>query len=207
MVEDNSLTDAEKKSRKKAERERKRLEAREAAEKKKRFALTPEKKRKLKLLIMKMATENLKAETERKLAAKKSYIDSKLQPLPNVSGMNEASLVSMIKDMHRQIVETEEAKYDIEMKIRKHDYEINELTIKVNDIKGKFVKPTLKKVKKIQNKFAKIETKAEPAQDFRANLKSTGKDKFALTEESPEDAEKVNLRDQLKKSKKEEDEE
>jgi len=205
MPEDNSLTDAEKKNRKKAERERKRLEARETAEKKKRFGLTPEKKRKLKLLIMKMATENLKAETEKKLAAKKAYLDSKVKPIGDVHSMNEASLVSMIKDMHRQIVETEEVKYDIEMKIRKHDYEINELTIKVNDIKGKFIKPTLKKVKKIQGKFAKIEPKTEGSSDFRATLKSTGKDKFALTEENEED--KVNLRDQLKKGKKDDEEE
>ena len=32
------------------------------------------------------------------------------------------------------------------------DYEINELTIKVNDIKGKFVKPVLKKVSKTESK-------------------------------------------------------
>jgi len=197
MPEDNSLTDAEKKNRKKAERERKRLEARETAEKKKRFGLTPEKKRKLKLLIMKMATENLKAETERKLQAKKNYIEGKVKEIGDVSNLNEANLVSMVKDMHKQIVETEEAKYDLEMKIRKHDYEINELTIKVNDIKGKFIKPTLKKVKKIQSKFAKIEAKTEGSSDFRATLKSTGKDKFALEEEK--DDGKVNLRDQLKK--------
>jgi len=204
---DEALTDAEKKSRKKAERERKRLEARETAEKKKRFGLTPEKKRKLKLLIMKMATENLKAETEKKLAAKKAYLDSKVKPIGDCGSMNEASLVSLIKDMHRQIVDTEEQKYDLEMKIRKHDYDINELTIKVNDIKGKFIKPTLKKVKKIQGKFAKIEaTKAaEGSSDFRANLKSTGKDKFALTEEKEDDAAK-DLRDQLKKTKHEDEE-
>ncbi len=69
-------------------------------------------------------------------------------------------------------MEQEEAKYDMEMKIRKQDYEvcksdlinvhcflikililkINELTIKVNDIKGKFIKPALKKVNKTQSK-------------------------------------------------------
>ncbi len=43
------LTEQEKKAQKKAERERKRQEARDAAEKKKRFALTPEKKRKLRV--------------------------------------------------------------------------------------------------------------------------------------------------------------
>lgn len=192
----DDLTDAEKKSRKKAERERKRLEAREHAEKKKKFGLTPEKKRKLKLLIMKIATENLKYEAEKKLAAKKNYMDSKLPSLGNPESMNEASLVSLVKDFHAQINQAEEARYDMEMKIRKQDYEINELTIKVNDIKGKFVKPALKKVKKIQSKFAKIEAKTEEKADFRATLKSTGKDKFALDEVSTD--EKVNFRDQLK---------
>lgn len=91
-IQDRPLTEEEKKSRKKAERERKRQEARENAEKKKRFGLTPEKKRKLKLLIMKKANEDLKNEAERKQAAKKSYMDAKVQPLPNLTSLNEGQL-------------------------------------------------------------------------------------------------------------------
>ena len=45
------MTEDEKKARKKVDRERKRQEARDAAEKKKRFGLTPEKKRKLRVRI------------------------------------------------------------------------------------------------------------------------------------------------------------
>lgn len=85
------MTEEEKKSRKKAERERKRQEARENAEKKKRFGLTPEKKRKLKLLIMKKANEDLKNEAEKKAAAKKNYLDAKIQPLPNLGSLNEGN--------------------------------------------------------------------------------------------------------------------
>lgn len=200
MAEDRPLTEEEKKSRKKAERERKRQEARENAEKKKRFGLTPEKKRKLKLLIMKKANEDLKNEAERKSQAKKKYLDEKLQPLPNLSSLNEANLVSICKDLHKNIVDTEEFKYDLEVKIRRQDYDINELTIKVNDIKGKFIKPALKKVNKTQSKFAKLEKLEQSGADFRANLKSTGKDKFAL-EDVTKDDEKVNFRDQLKSAK------
>jgi hypothetical protein len=36
---------------------------------------------------------------------------------------------------------------------------INELNIAVNDLKGKYVKPTLKKVSKYENKFAKLQKK------------------------------------------------
>lgn len=51
-LQDRPLTEDEKKARKKADRERKRQEARDAAEKKKRFGLTPEKKRKLRVCIL-----------------------------------------------------------------------------------------------------------------------------------------------------------
>merc|ERR1711862_61835 len=40
------------------------------------------------------------------------------------------------------------------------DFQINELTISVSDMKGKFIKPTLKKVSKYENKFAKLQEKA-----------------------------------------------
>merc|ERR1711910_314637 len=40
------------------------------------------------------------------------------------------------------------------------DLQINELTISVSDMKGKFIKPTLNKVSKYENKFAKLQEKA-----------------------------------------------
>ena len=94
----------------------------------------------------------MKNEAAKKAAAKKAYLDQKVKPLPELPSLNEANLVSICKELHKQIADAEEAKYDFEMKIRKQDYEINELTIKVNDIKGKFIKPALKKVKKSQIK-------------------------------------------------------
>ena len=40
------------------------------------------------------------------------------------------------------------------------DLSINELNMSVSDMKGKFIKPTLKKVSKYENKFAKLQEKA-----------------------------------------------
>ncbi len=57
------------------------------------------------------------------------------------------------------------------------------------------------------NRFAKIEKLVEQpqAENFKANLKSTGKNKFALEEDKEED--KVNFRDQVQlKSAKEREE-
>lgn len=201
MSDDNRpLTEEEKKKRKKEERERKRNEARANAEKKKRFALTPEKKRKLKILIMKQAAEALENETRAKAEAKKKYLDDKVKPIPDdLYGCNEAQLVSLCKELHRCITETHNTKYDMEFAIRKRDYEINELTVKVNDIKGKFIKPALKKVSKTKSKFAKIEKLEQAQPDFKTNLKSSGKNKFALEEEK--DDHKVDFRESLKSAK------
>ena len=195
--EDRPLTEDEKKARKKADRERKRREARDAAEKKKRFGLTPEKKRKLRLLIMKMATENLKGEQTRRLEARKNYIEQHLKPLDDLTSMSEAQLKSLCQDLHRQIQVNEENRYDVEFKIRKQDYDINELTIKINDIKGKFVKPSLKKVSKTEQKLNKMKKPKEDEPNFinMANLKQSI-NKFALKEEQKEE-EKINYRDQV----------
>ena len=52
-------------------------------------------------------------------------------------------------------------------------------------------------------RFAKLEKMENTGAGFRANLKSTGKDKFAL--ESKEEEEKINFRDQLKSTKEREE--
>ncbi|CAM4936381.1 unnamed protein product [Rotaria socialis] len=202
------LTEDEKRARKKADRERKRQEARDAAEKKKRFGLTPEKKRKLRLLIMKMATENLKGEQQRRLEARKNYIEQRLKPLDDLTAMSDAQLKSLCQDLHNQLKTNEESRYDLELKIRKQDYDVNELTIKINDIKGKFVKPSLKKVSKTEQKLSKMKKPKEDEPNFinMANLKQST-NKFALKEETKED-EKINFRDQVQlKSAKEHKEE
>jgi len=206
--EDRALTEDEKKARKKADRERKRQEARDAAEKKKRFGLTPEKKRKLRLLIMKMATENLKGEQQRRLEARKNYIEQHLKPLDNLQSLSDAQLKSLCQDLHNQLKTNEESRYDLEFKIRKQDYDVNELTIKINDIKGKFVKPSLKKVSKTEQKLNKIKKPKEDEPNFinMANLKQST-NKFAVKEEQKEE-EKINYRDQVQlKSAKEHKEE
>ena len=87
--------------------------------------MTPEKKRALKLLIMKIAAEQLAAELARKEAEKKAFLDSRVKPIPpDCKSLNEAQLVALCKDIHAQITTAEEERYGIEMKIRRTDYEV-----------------------------------------------------------------------------------
>jgi len=60
--------------------------------------------------------------------------------------------------------------------------QINELNIAVNDLRGKFIKPTLKKVSKYENKFAKLQKKAAEF-NFRNQLKTVKKKEFTMDEE------------------------
>lgn len=101
-----------------------------------------------------MATDNLKNAAEQRSAARTKYIEERVQALPNdLQSLSENDLRELVKQFHKQLTQTEESRYDFEMKIRKQDYDINELTIKVNDAKGKFIKPALKKVSKTSQKY------------------------------------------------------
>ncbi|KPJ15285.1 Troponin I [Papilio machaon] len=62
---------------------------------------------------------------------------------------------------------------------------IADLNSQVNDLRGKFVKPTLKKVSKYENKFAKLQKKAAEF-NFRNQLKVVKKKEFTLEEEDKE---------------------
>ena len=75
---------------------------------------------------MKMATENLKNAAEQRLAARQKYIEERVKAIPaDFNSVNEAHLVSLVKEFHKQLADVEEARYDLEMKIRKQDYEVN----------------------------------------------------------------------------------
>ncbi|KHJ42961.1 Troponin [Trichuris suis] len=185
QVEDDEEEEArrkrEERERKKAE-VRKRLEEAGRAKKAKKGFLTPERKKKLRQLLMKKAAEDLKQQQLLKEQERQRILEERILPLPNVDTINNQSeLEKIASEFLKKISELEELKYDLEYSVRQKDFEINELTIQVNDLRGKFVKPTLKKVSKYDNKFKKIaEKKKEDKIDFRANLKIVKKD---VTEE------------------------
>jgi len=75
-----------------------------------------------------MATDNLKNAAEARLAARKNYIEERVKSISNdLNTLNEANLVSLVKELYKQLGDTEESRYDLEMKIRKQDYEVNKI--------------------------------------------------------------------------------
>ncbi|MFH4978917.1 hypothetical protein AB6A40_005626 [Gnathostoma spinigerum] len=168
---------AEEREKKKAE-VRKRLEEAGSKKKSKKGFLTPERKKKLRKLLMMKAAEDLKQQQLLKEQERQKVLSQRTIPLPNVDGEEDhAKLEAIYKQLFDRMVKLEEEKYDINQAVMAKDAEINELTIAVNDLRGKFVKPTLKKVSKYDNRFKKMAgQKKEDKQDFRANLKVVKKE-------------------------------
>ncbi|EAA44285.4 troponin I isoform X2 [Anopheles merus] len=185
------MADDEAKKAKQAEIERKRAEVRKRmeeaskAKKAKKGFMTPERKKKLRLLLRKKAAEELKKEQERKAAERRRIIEERCGKPKNVEDANEDQARKILRDYHQRINSLEEEKYDLEYVVKRKDMEISDLNAQVNDLRGKFVKPTLKKVSKYENKFAKLQKKAAEF-NFRNQLKVVKKKEFTLEEEDKE---------------------
>ncbi|XP_023027309.1 troponin wings up A isoform X13 [Leptinotarsa decemlineata] len=185
------MADDEEKRRKQAEIERKRAEVRarmeeaSKAKKAKKGFMTPERKKKLRLLLRKKAAEELKKEQERKAAERRRIIEERCGKPKLIDEANEEQVRNYCKLYHDRIAKLEDQKFDLEYLVKKKDMEIAELNSQVNDLRGKFVKPTLKKVSKYENKFAKLQKKAAEF-NFRNQLKVVKKKEYTLEEEDKE---------------------
>ncbi|XP_077451939.1 troponin I, fast skeletal muscle-like isoform X3 [Stigmatopora argus] len=98
-------------------------------------------------------------------------------PLPVLPHTMQA-LQELCKEIHRKIDRVDEERYDLEVKVKKGDKEIEDLKIKVQDVTGKFKKPTLKKVRMSADAMLKalLGSKHTVNMDLRANLKQVKKE-------------------------------
>jgi hypothetical protein len=182
--DDEAKRKAEERERKKAE-VRKRLEEAGSKKKSKKGFLTPERKKKLRKLLMIKAAEDLKQQQLKREQERQSALSSRVKPLPEIDGIDDkGKLESIYNELFQRMVQLEEEKYDINVLVSEKDAQINELTIAVNDLRGKFVKPTLKKVSKYDNKFKKASGEGKVAgdkADFRSQLKVVKRENIAET--------------------------
>jgi hypothetical protein len=157
-----------------------------AVKKKKGISLTPEKKKLLKHLIMQKAAEELKKQQEKEIEEKRKAVDSRVPKL-QIEGLGKEALEKKVRELYAAVSRLEEEKYDWEARLGRQTEEMNELNIKVNDVKGKFSKPVLKKVSKAQTKMAKFDKEGMKKTKLAVTtLKSTGQSKFAVEEKEEE---------------------
>ncbi|CAB3399997.1 unnamed protein product [Caenorhabditis bovis] len=174
---DDAARKAEERERKKAEVRKRLEEAGKKGNKKKGF-LTPERKKKLRKLLMMKAAEDLKQQQMLKEQERQKTLQQRIIALPNLDTIDDqGKLIQIYEEMFARVCALEEEKYDINYLVGQAEAEINQLTIQVNDLRGKFVKPSLKKVSKYDNKFKASATgQSKEKADFRANLKVVKKE-------------------------------
>ncbi|KAM9496343.1 troponin I, fast skeletal muscle-like [Clarias gariepinus] len=145
--------------------------------------LTSSRRYHLKSLLLSIAAGLLEAEAKQLVEDKESYINEHCPSLSLPSSVQE--LQELCKKLHQNIDKVDEERYDLEAKVTKGDKEIEDLKIKVVDLKGKFKKPVLRKVRMSADQMlqALLGSKHKVSLDLRANLKQVKKE---VKEESVE---------------------
>ncbi|XP_015193517.1 troponin I, fast skeletal muscle [Lepisosteus oculatus] len=138
--------------------------------------MSTSRKQHLKSLMLQIAkTEIEKEQTERE-AEKKRYLEEHCPPLSMGGSLQE--LQELCKQLHTKIDVVDEERYDLQSKVNKSAKEIEDLNMKVFDLKGKFKKPALRKVRMSADAMlqALLGSKHKVSMDLRANLKQVKKE-------------------------------
>ncbi|XP_036819906.1 troponin I, fast skeletal muscle [Oncorhynchus mykiss] len=130
----------------------------------------------LKSLMLQIAQGFIEAEAIQAEEDKNSYMDENVPSLSVPGSMQE--LQDLCKKLHQQIDAVDEQRYDTQSKVAKSDKEIEDLKIKLQDLKGKFRKPVLKKVRMSADAMlqALLGSKHKVSMDLRSNLKQVKKE-------------------------------
>merc|ERR1719270_1927594 len=121
---------------------------------KKKGFMTPERKKKLRTLLRKKAAEELKKEQERKAEERLRVIAEGCGTKADLDAASMDDLKKICQQYFDKWYSLEGEMFFLQREVILRDLQINELTISVSDMKGKFIRPTLKKVSKYKNNFA-----------------------------------------------------
>ncbi|XP_066526057.1 troponin I, fast skeletal muscle-like [Hoplias malabaricus] len=138
--------------------------------------MTSSRRHHLKSLMLSIAKSRLEKEAAQIVTDKATYMSEHCPELSLPSSSQD--LQELCKKLHQSIDKIDEERYDLESKVQKADKEIEDLKIKVIDLKGKFKKPTLRKVRMSADQMlqALLGSKHKVSLDLRANLKQVKKE-------------------------------
>jgi len=130
----------------------------------------------LKTKLMKSAMMMLEEDLKQKAADRERILAERLPPLA-LAGLSAQDLQNLCKELHAKIDVVDEERYDVGSKVSKCDKEVEDLTQKITDIKGKLKRPNLKRVRVSADAMmsALLGTKVKESVDFKANLKTVKK--------------------------------
>lgn len=139
--------------------------------------MSVQRKMQLKSLLLQKAKEELQKESERKAARKKEVLAERIQPLPNLNSMNDEELKQYLREIHSKIDKIDDSRFDMEAKVTKNNKEIDDLNQKIFELRGKFKRPPLRRVKMSADQMLKalLGNKHKVTMDLRGNLKAATK--------------------------------
>uniref|UniRef100_UPI0037E85A1E troponin I, slow skeletal muscle-like n=1 Tax=Semicossyphus pulcher TaxID=241346 RepID=UPI0037E85A1E len=124
-----------------------------------------------------MAAVMLEKDKEEKKRERDATLGERLPPL-QLSGLSLQDLQNLCKDLHHKIDVVDEERYDIDAKVVKNSKEIENLSQKIFELKGKMKRPALKRVKISADAMlgALLGSRVKESVDFKANLKTVKKE-------------------------------
>lgn len=130
----------------------------------------------LKSLMLQIAKARLEKEEADREAEKSVYLSEHCPALSMGHGMQE--LQELCKQLHAKIDVVDEERYDMEQKVLKSTKDVEELNQRVFDLKGKFKRPPLRRVRMSADAMlrALLGSKHKVNLDLRANLKQVKKE-------------------------------
>ncbi|CAJ0959106.1 unnamed protein product [Ranitomeya imitator] len=128
-------------------------------------------------LMLAKASEDLEREIKETEEEKARTLSEKVPPL-QCHGLSLQDLQKLCTKLHKQIDIVDEERYNIEEKVKKNSMEIESLNQKIFDLKGKFKRPNLRRVRISADAMLKalLGSTTKVSLDLRANLKSVKKE-------------------------------
>ena len=142
----------------------------------KKSKISNQRKQHLKSLMLQVAKGALEKEAVAVAAEKESYLAEHCQPLSLPHSLQD--LQELCKKLHAKIDVVDEERYDMEDKVKKSTKELEDLNQKMFDLRGKFKRPPLKRVRMSADAMlrALLGSKHKVNMELRANLKQVKKE-------------------------------
>uniref|UniRef100_A0A8C2R4Z7 Troponin I1, slow skeletal type n=1 Tax=Capra hircus TaxID=9925 RepID=A0A8C2R4Z7_CAPHI len=128
-------------------------------------------------LMLARAKECWDQELEEREAEKKRYLAERVHRLSSPSLPSRSLPQDLCRDLHAKVEVVDEERYDIEANATR-SLQIKDLKLKVLDLRGKFKRPPLRRVRVSADAMlrALLGSKHKVSMDLRANLKSVKKE-------------------------------
>ncbi|MEE6482964.1 hypothetical protein FKM82_013390 [Ascaphus truei] len=122
--------------------------------------------------MLQIAKNEMEREEEVSAQEKERFLTERCEPL-NLSVVSLSELEDLCMELHSKTDIVDEERYDMEAKVNKNIVEIEDLNQKIFDLRGKFKRPTLRRVRLSADAMmmALLGTKHKVSMDLRANLK------------------------------------